>query len=81
MFLDGFVFHHDFIHRTNDDSTVDSICLHCLGIVASLPKDLGLEQKENAHSCGQRQRIQLARSTKSMQTTAANGNGRRFRSY
>jgi hypothetical protein len=48
------ILHPDFIHRINDDDTVDSICLYCFGTVASLPKEMDLEQKEYAHACSQK---------------------------
>jgi hypothetical protein len=44
------ILHPDFIHRINDNDTVDSICLYCFGTVASLPKEMDLEQKEYAHA-------------------------------
>jgi hypothetical protein len=53
MFVRGLIIHTHFVHRINDNSTVDSICLHCFATVASLPKEMDLEQKENAHSCWQ----------------------------
>jgi hypothetical protein len=43
----------DFAHRINGNGTVDSICLHCFGTVASLPMEIHLEQQEAAHACWQ----------------------------
>jgi hypothetical protein len=54
MSVRALIFHPDFVHRVNDIGTVDSICLHCFATIASLPKETGLEQNENAHSCWQR---------------------------
>ncbi len=51
MLVRNLVVHPNFAHRINDNNTVDSICLHCFGTVASLPKNMDLEQKENAHVC------------------------------
>jgi hypothetical protein len=48
------ILHPDFIHRVNDNDTVDSICLYCFGTVASLPKEMDLEEKEYAHACLQK---------------------------
>jgi hypothetical protein len=58
MCVRGMILHPDFVHRLNDNGTVDSICLRCFATVASLPKEPNLEEKENAHAC-----CQLARQT------------------
>jgi hypothetical protein len=51
MFVRGLILHPDFLHLVKDNGTVDSVCLYCFGTIASLPKKMGLEQKENAHIC------------------------------
>jgi hypothetical protein len=61
MCVRGLILHPDFVHRLNDNGTVDSICLRCFVTVASLPKELNLEEKENAHAC-----CHLARQTGAM---------------
>lgn len=57
MAIRALIIHPDFAHRVNDNGTVDSICLHCFGTVASLPEEKGLEQTEIAHSCWQHVRF------------------------
>lgn len=51
MAVQALIFREDFAHRVNNNGTVDSICLRCFGTVASLPKEMDLEQKEHAHTC------------------------------
>ena len=63
MSVRGLILHPDFVHRLNDNGTVDSICLQCFATVASLPKELNLEEKENAHAC-----CQLARQTNAIKS-------------
>lgn len=53
MAVQALIIKADFAHRLNDNGTVDSICLHCFGTVASLPMEIHLEQQEAAHACGQ----------------------------
>jgi hypothetical protein len=53
MAIRALIIHPDFAHRVNDNGTVDSICLYCFSTIASLPKEMDLEEKENAHSCWQ----------------------------
>jgi hypothetical protein len=65
MFIRGLVCRDEFAHRVNNDDTVDSICLHCFGTVASLQMEADLHVKEAAHLCWQREQhikeIQSAR--------------------
>jgi hypothetical protein len=54
MFIRGLVCRDEFAHRVNNKDTVDSICLHCFGTVASLQMEADLHMKEAAHLCWQR---------------------------
>jgi|SRR5580658_7379910 hypothetical protein len=47
----GLIFHSDFVHRANENGTVDSICLYCYCTAASLPNEADLEGRETAHAC------------------------------
>ncbi len=54
MLVRDLVIHPDFVHRVNDNGSVDSICLYCFATVASFAKEIGLEERESAHGCVQR---------------------------
>jgi hypothetical protein len=53
MSVQALILKADFAHWVNSNGTVDSICLHCFGTVASLTKEIDLEQQEAAHACWQ----------------------------
>lgn len=43
--------HPDFVHRTNTDGTLDSICSHCFTTVATKQWESDLETAEGKHVC------------------------------
>jgi hypothetical protein len=54
MFVKGLVYRDEFAYRVNANNTVDSICLHCFGTVASLQTVAELRAEEATHLCWQR---------------------------
>jgi hypothetical protein len=54
MFVKGLVYRDEFAHRVNANNTVDSICLHCFGTVASVQTVSDLRAEEVGHRCWQR---------------------------
>ena len=60
-----------FFHRTNADSTIDSICGLCLNTVASVIKEEELRVQEANHQCSDRgQRLAVFRSDASRHIAA-----------
>jgi hypothetical protein len=41
----------NFVHRTNRDGTVDSICVHCFRTIANEKIEAALKQGERDHLC------------------------------
>jgi hypothetical protein len=41
----------DYIHRQNDDETVDSICTRCIATIGSTQKEHDLAVLEEEHKC------------------------------
>ena len=54
MFIRGLACRDEFVHRVNENHTVDSICLHCFGTVASVRTVSDLLVEEATHHCWQR---------------------------
>jgi hypothetical protein len=40
-----------FVHRLNDDGTIDSICRHCLITIATAVSESVFERAERRHFC------------------------------
>lgn len=40
-----------FVHRLNDDGTIDSICRHCFITIATTVSESVLEREERKHIC------------------------------